>query len=121
MNRNLVVIGQGYVGLPLAEAAAEVGYRVTGLELNESTVRSLNAGTSHVGDISDAALARMLDHGYTATTETDCLRDADVVVICVPTPLGDDGAPDLSAVLSASRSVADHMERRPLVVLESTT
>ena len=121
MNRNLVVIGQGYVGLPLAEAAAAANYRVTGLELNERTVSTLNAGSSHVGDISDAALAQMLERGYSATTDTSCLASADVVVICVPTPLGEDGAPDLSAVRSASRAIVDNPGRNALVVLESTT
>jgi len=119
--KNLVVIGQGYVGLPLSQAASHAGYNVTGLEVNQEVVDNLNSGSSHVEDIPDLALQTMLENGYRATTDNAVIRDADVVVICVPTPLGDAGRPDLSAVESAVASVAENLEKKTLVILESTT
>lgn len=119
--KNLVVIGQGYVGLPLSQAASHAGYNVTGLEVNQEVVDNLNSGSSHVEDIPDLALQTMLEHGYSATTDNTVIRDADVVVICVPTPLGDAGRPDLFAVESAIASVAENLEKKTLVILESTT
>ena len=119
--KNLVVIGQGYVGLPLSRAATNVGFEVTGLEVNQNIVDNLNSGTSHVEDIVDAELQIMLDNGYRATTGNAVLQDADVVVICVPTPLGDAGRPDLQAVESATSAVAEHLTKKTLVILESTT
>lgn len=119
--KNLVVIGQGYVGLPLSQAASHAGYNVTGLEVNQEVVDNLNSGSSHVEDIPDLALQTMLENGYRATTDNAVIRDADVVVICVPTPLGDAGRPDLFAVESATASVAENLEKKTLVILESTT
>ena len=118
---HLVVVGLGYVGLPLAQAALASGIRVTGLDLSDEVVEGLNGGHSHVDDISDAELVDMLAAGFTASTETRVIESADVVTICVPTPLSQDGRPDLSAVLSSATSIAKHLRRDTLVVLESTT
>ncbi|GAB3548540.1 nucleotide sugar dehydrogenase [Arthrobacter tumbae] len=118
---SLVVIGQGYVGLPLAQGATHSGLKVTGLDTNPQTVHNLNLGISHVDDISDAELKIMLDAGYSATTDPDTIATADAVVICVPTPLGEAGSPDLGAVEGAVRTVAKHITPGTLVVLESTT
>lgn len=117
----LVVIGLGYVGLPLAERAADVGWTVTGLDSASVTVAGLMSGRSHVDDITDAQVVGMIDRGFVATTDESCLDDADVVVICVPTPLSLDGAPDLSAVRTAAEAVARHAKAGQLVILESTT
>lgn len=119
--KDLVVIGQGYVGLPLSRAASNAGFRVTGLEVNQSIVDSLNSGSSHVEDIPDNELQTMLEKGYRATADNSVLRDADVIVICVPTPLGDAGRPDLAAVESATAAIAENLTKKSLVVLESTT
>ncbi|MEE6274669.1 nucleotide sugar dehydrogenase, partial [Georgenia sp. MJ206] len=119
--RTLVVVGQGYVGLPLAHAAGSGGFRVYGFESNEEVAQSLNAGRSHVDDIADADISRMLSHGYRATTDASVISQADVVVICVPTPLADDSSPDMSAVISATETTAKHLQPGTLVVLESTT
>lgn len=116
-----VIIGQGYVGLPLAQAAVGAGISVVGLESNPETVDALNAGKSHVGDISDSALVEMLNSGYSATADVTTIADADVVVICVPTPLGDQGVPDLTYVTSAATQIAENLTAGTLVVLESTT
>jgi nucleotide sugar dehydrogenase len=109
------------VGLPLSQAASHAGYNVTGLEVNQEVVDNLNSGSSHVEDIPDLALQSMLEQGYNATTDNTVIREADVVVICVPTPLGDAGRPDLFAVESAVASVAENLEKKTLVILESTT
>jgi UDP-N-acetyl-D-glucosamine dehydrogenase len=117
----LVVIGQGYVGLPLASAASGAGYRVIGLDLNVEVVFALNAGRSHVDDLDDAEIQRMLEQGYRATQDVSAIGEADVVVICVPTPLSADGGPDLGAVKGACVSIAANLKPGTLVVLESTT
>ena len=116
----LVVIGLGYVGLPLALEACRAGLRVTGLDTSTAATAGLSAGRSHVGDVSDADVAAMLAQGFTATTDPAVLADADVVVICVPTPLLD-GQPDLRAVRAATAAVAERLHPGMLVVLESTT
>ncbi|WP_181808891.1 nucleotide sugar dehydrogenase [Streptomyces shenzhenensis] len=117
----LAVIGLGYVGLPLAREASLVGLRVAGLDLDPRVVEGLNAGHSHVDDVSDEDVARMRAAGFTAYTDDKWLARAQTVVICVPTPLGEDGGPDLSAVTSAARTVAGRLRPGRLVVLESTT
>lgn len=121
IHMRVVVIGQGYVGLPLAQGAAAAGLEVTGLEANPARAESINAGRSHVDDLSDAELGQMLAQGYSASSDPAVIADADVVVICVPTPLGANGAPDLGAVTGAAESIAAHMTTDTLVVLESTT
>lgn len=117
----LVVVGQGYVGLPLAQGAVRGGLSVTGLDLNERTVRNLNAGISHIDDLSSDDIREMLGAGYAATADPSVIRTADVVVICVPTPLGEAGSPDLTAVVGAAESIAKFLSPGTLVVLESTT
>ena len=121
MGRSLVVIGLGYVGLPLAQEACRSGLRVTGLDVSEAVVTGLNEGRSHVDDISASEVEAMQSTGFIATSDAACIAAADVVVICVPTPLSDDGTPDLGYVVSASETTADLLRTGTLVVLESTT
>ena len=121
MTRDLVVIGLGYVGLPLAQEATRAGLSVTGLDVSAGVVEGLNAARSHVDDLSDADIAEMIERGFTATTDATVIADARTVVICVPTPLTPEGGPDLGAVLGATRAIADHLRPGQLVVLESTT
>lgn len=118
---DVVVIGLGYVGLPLAQRAASQGLKVAGLDKSSKTVALLNSGKSHVDDISDAAVQRMVAQGFVATSDDRILSSAKNVIICVPTPLSEDGSPDLSAVKSASVSVASNVQPGTLVSLESTT
>jgi UDP-N-acetyl-D-glucosamine dehydrogenase len=118
---HLVVIGLGYVGLPLALEATRSGYRCTGLDLSERIVTRLNAGSSHVDDIHDADVTEMLGAGFSATSDAAVIAECDVVVICVPTPLNADQSPDLTAVFSAAGAIRDHLHAGMLVVLESTT
>jgi len=117
----LVVIGQGYVGLPMALRAAEVGLSVVGLDSKRPVVDALNAGHSHVDDISDEALRAGLAAGYVASDDPVCIAEADVVLVCVPTPLAAGGGPDLRAVEGAARTIGEHIRPGTLVILESTT
>jgi len=119
--RRLVVIGQGYVGLPMALRAAEKGFSVIGLDNNASLVEALTAGRSHIDDVSDSDLKAGLVGGYSASTDASCIATADVVVVCVPTPLSADGGPDLGPVESAARAIGEHIQADTLVILESTT
>ncbi|WP_228552710.1 MULTISPECIES: nucleotide sugar dehydrogenase [Mumia] len=114
-------MGMGYVGLPLAQQAVRKGLDVIGLDTSRRVVEGLSAGVSHVDDLSDAEISEMLDGGFRATTDSSVVATADTVVICVPTPLGPAGGPDLGAVLSAGRAIGEHLTKGTLVVLESTT
>ena len=118
---NVVIIGQGYVGLPLAQGAVRAGLSVTGFDLRRETVDNLNAGRSHVDDISNSEIELMIAAGYRASSDAQVLGSADVIVICVPTPLGDAGVPDLGAVVSATSAIAEQYRKGTLIILESTT
>jgi nucleotide sugar dehydrogenase len=119
--QKVVVVGQGYVGLPLAHAATEAGHLVVGLDLDQGRVDSLNAGRSVIDDTTDDDVAAMRARGYYASTSASEYSDADVVVICVPTPLGSGAEPDLRAVRAAAGAIAREISENTLVILESTT
>ena len=121
MTCSLTIIGLGYVGLPLAQGACLGGMRVVGLDTDSTVVSGLSNGVSHIDDIDSVDLAAMAEAGFLATNDSSCIRDSDVVVICVPTPLNDDGTPDLNAVKAAARTVSENLELGSLVILESTT
>lgn len=119
---DVVVVGLGYVGLPLVNYAALAGLRVVGLDLQESVVDGLNAGTSHIDDLADEEIAKIRkETPFYATTDEKTIADAKHVVICVPTPLGEDGAPDLSAVTGAATTISRNIRPGTTVILESTT
>ncbi len=116
-------MGQGYVGLPLAQGLANTKAQelILGFDVFERVVNNLNAGKSHIDDISDAELVTMIDQGYRATNNPADIALANTAVICVPTPLYETGEPDLSYVVSATQLIADNMSPGTLVILESTT
>lgn len=117
----LAVVGQGYVGLPLAMRAVEVGYDVVGYDVDATRVEMLASASSYVDDIDDDDLARALASGrYRPTRAEEALTGFDVAVITVPTPLRE-GAPDLTYVDSAGVTVGRHLRPGATVVLESTT
>jgi nucleotide sugar dehydrogenase len=118
---DLVVIGLGYVGLPLAREACRAGLKVAGLDRDPRVVAGLKAGLSHVDDVSPAEIEEMLAAGFTPSRDESILEGVRTVVICVPTPLSADGGPDLTAVQKATQTVSRHLEPGTLVVLESTT
>ena len=121
MASKLKVIGLGYVGLSVAFEACRAGLTVTGFDISPDVVEGLNAGQSHIDDVTNDDASTMQDCGFVATGDPADLADGDVFVICVPTPLSDDGAPDLSAVVETSRLVGSVIGSGCLVVLESTT
>ncbi|MFF5258665.1 nucleotide sugar dehydrogenase [Actinomadura viridis] len=118
---DLVVIGLGYVGLPLVREACRAGLRVGGLDRDPKVVEGLLAGRSHIDDVTPGEVREMLASGFTPTLEENVLDGARTVVICVPTPLSEEGGPDLTAVRGAAGSIARHLAPGTLVVLESTT
>ena len=121
MADRVVIVGQGYVGLPLAMRAVEVGFRVTGFDLDERKVELLAAGESYVEDISDERLRAAIGTGrFRATATIDDVDTFDVAVISVPTPLKE-GAPDLDYMEHAARELAPKLTRGCTVILESTT
>ncbi|MFB6555011.1 nucleotide sugar dehydrogenase [Streptomyces sp. NPDC056405] len=117
----VVVAGQGYVGLPLAVRAAEVGHRVVGYDVDAHRVQQLAAGQSFVEDVSSARLRAVLESGaYSATTDDAVLAGFDIVVITVPTPLRDN-VPDLTYLETCALTLGEHLRPGGTVVLESTT
>ncbi len=119
--RKVVVVGQGYVGLPVAMRAIEVGFEVVGFDLDKDKISGLAAGRSHIEDVSDADVEQALATGrYRPTESPRDLEQFDVAVISVPTPLRD-GVPDISHVESAADLVGAYVTAGSLVVLESTT
>ena len=137
----IAVIGLGYVGLPLAVAFAERGFPVVGIDVDAAKVAALNRGESYVQDIPSERLARLLvarpnvvaadaeptnvqrvnSGRFTATTDYSVLAQCDAAIICVPTPLNKTRDPDVRYIISSGESLAQHIHRGMLVVLESTT
>ncbi len=121
-SRTLAIVGQGYVGLPLAMAAVDAGWTVIGIDNFEAKVAQINSGISPVEDISDTELAAALNSGsYMASTDFSGVAKASVVTICVPTPLDEKRAPDLTLLQSAATSIAPFISNETLVVSESTS
>ncbi|SDT37377.1 nucleotide sugar dehydrogenase [Friedmanniella luteola] len=120
-NVDAVIVGMGYVGLPLAREACAAGLSVVGLDVSAEVVEGLNAGRSHVDDLDGGDVRTMLDAGFVATLDPSVIARAQTIVICVPTPLSSDGLPDLGPVLAATAVTARHLSPGSLVVLESTT
>jgi UDP-N-acetyl-D-glucosamine dehydrogenase len=118
---DLVVVGVGYVGLPLAAAAATAGLSVVGYDTSPAVREQVGQGRPHVPDVSGAQLRALRADGFAVTGDPAVIAQAETVVICVPTGLGPDGGPDLSAVRDAAAAVSDHLRPGTLVVLESTS
>ncbi len=116
------IVGLGYVGLPLAIAFVEAGFQVVGFDVSATVTEGLSNGQSHIGDVPSEVVGHAVETRLlSATTDFARLADADVVVICVPTPLSKTEDPDLSYVMQATESLAGVLRRGQLVVLESTT
>ena len=120
--KSLAIIGQGYVGLPLAMAAVESGWKVVGLDNSATRVEELNRGHSPVEDINNGTLSKALKSGsYRASSNYEEISNADVVTICVPTPLDEKKEPDLTALRGATISSAPFLKNGALLVSESTS
>ncbi len=116
------VIGLGYVGLPLAVEYAKAGINTLGFDVDSSKVESLNNSVSYIQDVPSAAVASAVESGrFSATTDFDALNDADVVFICVPTPITSSKEPDMRYVRSASEEAAARLRSGQLIILRSTT
>ncbi len=119
---HVAVIGLGYVGLPLAVAFAEAGYRVTGIDLDVRKVEAIHCGESYIEDVPAAKVAALVAaKQLAATTDYGVLATCDAVSICVPTPLNKTGDPDISYIVSAGEEIARYLHPGMVVVLESTT
>jgi UDP-N-acetyl-D-glucosamine dehydrogenase len=118
----LAIIGQGYVGLPLAMAAVDAGWTVIGIDNFSAKVEQINGGSSPVEDISDTKLQAAISRSvYKATTDFSAVIQASVVTICVPTPLDDKREPDLTLLRNAATAIAPYVSNETLVVSESTS
>ena len=116
------IVGLGYVGCPLALTAAKAGFRVLGVDVNASRVEALNCGHSGIRHIDDNQIAEMIrQKRFRATTDSTELKDADAILICVPTPLTQHREPDLSYIVNTTASIAKIVRPGQLIVLESTT
>ncbi len=119
---NVAILGMGYVGLPLAVAFAEAGFKTTGIDPDEQKLGSFNKGISYIKDVDNETIGRLKRTGrLSMSTDFSLLQQADAVSICVPTPLRKTGDPDMSYILSASEQLAKYVHAGMVVVLESTT
>src|ERR671937_1510408 len=122
MQRDVAIVGAGYVGVPLAQVFADAGKKVVLVDINEQRVAMLNRGESYTEDVpSELLLPLVREKGLSATTEYDVLREAGAILIALPTPLSKQREPDLSILLAATQQIALRLQRGQLVVLESTT
>jgi UDP-N-acetyl-D-glucosamine dehydrogenase len=121
MSTDVAIVGAGYVGVPLAEVFAEAGRSVLLVDVDPARVERLNRGDSYIEDVPSETLKRLVEGGLRATTDYDELRDANAILIALPTPLSRQREPDLSIVLSAAEEIGRRLRPGHLVVLESTT
>jgi UDP-N-acetyl-D-glucosamine dehydrogenase len=122
VSRILVIVGQGYVGLPLAMAAVDAGWTVIGVDNFHAKIDQINLGSSPVEDVTDSQLQEAISKGkYQATSDFSKVAKASVVTICVPTPLNEKREPDLELLLNAATAVAPFVSNETLVVSESTS
>ena len=116
------VIGLGYVGLPLAVEKAKAGFQVLGFDIQPEKVDKINRGENYIGDVVPEELSTLSQNGHlSATGDFSRIRECDVLAICVPTPLDEFKQPDLSYVVNTAKTIASHLHKDMLVVLESTT
>ncbi len=118
----IAVLGQGYVGLPLAVAFAEAGFEVIGIDPDQRKITAINNGESYIGDVETELVAQLVADGkLRGTTDFSIIQEVDAVSVCVPTPLRKTGDPDLSFILTATEDLAKYLHPGIAVVLESTT
>jgi UDP-N-acetyl-D-glucosamine dehydrogenase len=122
LSQTIAIIGAGYVGVPLAEVLGQAGHTILLVEAVPERVEMLNRGESYVDDVSSESLRELVDAGrLKATGDYDDLRDADAILIALPTPLSPQREPDLSIMLDSAREISTRLKPGQLVVLESTT
>jgi UDP-N-acetyl-D-glucosamine dehydrogenase len=122
MQRDVAIVGAGYVGMPLAQVFADVGKKVVLVDVSDEVVDGINRGESHIGDVSSDVLKKLVDADLVAaSSDYGVLAEVDAILIALPTPLSSQREPDLSIVKSAVEQMAPHLRRGHVVVLESTT
>lgn len=122
MKGSIAVIGLGFVGLPLAMLCSRSGYRVTGIDVDQTKLAKLHKGASYNPDISDNALNRLLQSGmFTATDQFEAIQDAEAIILCVPTPLAGGSEPDLSYLQAAVTAAIPYLQQGQLLIVESST
>ena len=120
-SKQVAVIGLGYVGLPLAVAIANAGHFVVGIDVNSEIVRNLNLGQSHIADIKDSEINRIIENGlFKAHDEAQSLSKCQIILICVPTPLSNSQKSDLTYIESAITLISKYLVKDQLLILEST-
>ena len=120
--KRIAVIGQGYVGLPLAVAAAESGLVVRGIDIDQKKIEAINNFKSPVEDISDSRIKDVIESGkFSVTTDFSVVTDSEIVILCVPTPLDTNLEPDLNALTRAVNSIAEFLQPQTLIISESTS
>ena len=117
----VAIVGMGYVGLPLMLRFSEVGFKVLGVDIDATKVERLNRGESYIEHIRPESIAAARGKGFSATADFSKLREADAIIICVPTPLNKYREPDLSFVLNTTDAIVPHLRAGQIVCLESTT
>jgi UDP-N-acetyl-D-glucosamine dehydrogenase len=121
LTKIISVVGLGYVGLPLSVAAASSRFQVVGIDVNRVRVETINKGLSPIEDISDLKISELIKYKtLVATTEFSRIKESEIIVICVPTPLTADHKPDISILESALKATAPYLKKDMLVILEST-
>ncbi|WP_227002673.1 nucleotide sugar dehydrogenase [Salicibibacter kimchii] len=121
-NKKIGVIGLGYVGLPLALLVTQNDHHVTGIDTDANKIKQLQKGKSHIPDLSDTAITSALSSGsLTVTTNYDVAASLDTIIICVPTPLLNDGEPDLRFIRQVSEALVPRLQKHQLIILESST
>ncbi|QDI93208.1 nucleotide sugar dehydrogenase [Salicibibacter halophilus] len=121
-NKKIGVIGLGYVGLPLALLFTQNNHHVTGIDTDAYKIKQLQKGKSHIPDISDTDITSALTAGtLTVTTDYDVAASLDIIIICVPTPLSNDGKPDLRFIKQVSEALVPRLQKHQLIILESST
>ncbi|MGH8401103.1 MAG: NAD(P)-binding domain-containing protein, partial [Gammaproteobacteria bacterium] len=115
------IVGLGYVGMPLALRFVEAGFKVTGFDIDESKVQTLNAGHSYIAQISSQRVASAINVHFSASLDFSLAGEMDAIVICVPTPLGRHREPDVSFIENTVREIAPYLRAGQALSLESTT
>lgn len=121
-SKKVAIIGLGFVGLPLAMLLVSKGFKVVGIDVDESKLLSIENGKSYIADVSDDLLLKALrSNHFTVTSNNDELAKVDIIIICVPTPLKDDKTPNLNYVKQAAETISLRLQYGQIVVLESST
>lgn len=115
------LIGLGYVGLPLSIRFAEEGYKVFGFDVDDDKIQNLSESKSYINHIDNETIKKLISNDFIATSNFEMIKNVDVIIICVPTPLGQHNEPDLSFVSQTLLSIKDYLLNDSLLVLESTT